>query len=399
MNYTSQVFFNFSIMLSIEEQIANQIKQSQNILIIFGKNWDGDSISSSLAFFLILQKLNKNSIIVCEHFLDDHSSQKFNFLPEFNKISNALSVSDKFIISLDIKNAKVENIKYELKKNKLNFIINPINGSFSKNDVTSKQDINYDLIITLNTPDLKSLGGIYENNLDFFYDVPIINIDNNSQNENFGQINFIELTKSSVCEIIFYLFYKNDPRLIDKNIATCLLTGIISKTKNFKTLNIYPNTLASAAKLISLEARREEIVKHLYISRDIRLMKMLGNILSGLNSRANDKLIWFNLNDDKNISELPKPDINSFISEVINELTINIPQVEIIIAFFTEKNNGQKANFALIYSTKHINALELAHEFKPTGTKTSALINFSKPIDEVKDKILNKITENLKKIT
>ncbi len=384
-------------MISIEEQIFNQIKKAQNILITFGQDFNGDSISSSLALFLIIKKLNKKTKIAIDNFGQDNIFEKFKFLPGFNQISNNLKDSNKFIISLDVKNIKVENIKYELKNNKLNFIINPQNGSFSKKDVTSQPDINYDLIITLNTSNLNSLAKIYENNLDFFHSVPIINIDHSSHNENFGQINLVEITKSSVCEILFYILYKNYSDLIDEDIATCLLCGIILKTRNFKTLNMLPNTLASAAKLISLKARREEIVNHLYISRDINLMRALGNILSGLQSELNCKLVWFSLNDES-ISNVKNYNIKNIIFEAINELIINIPQIEVVVAFYNGQNNNQKSSNALVHSTKNINALDLVSKFEPIGTRTSAFIVTNKTPDETRNFVLDEVIKKLKSL-
>ena len=385
-------------MISLEEQIFNQIKKTQNILIVFKQDFNGDSIASSLALFSILQKLDKKVKIVTSKSSESNAFKKFNFLPELNQISNDLKGSDKFIISLDIKKTAVENIKYELKDDKLNFIINPQNGRFSTEDVSAKQDIDHDLIIALDTPNLNSLGKIYNDNIDFFNSTPIINIDHRSQNENFGQINLIEISKSSVCEILFYLLYKNHANLINEDIATCLLCGIISKTRNFKTLNILPDTLASTAKLISLKGRREEIISHLYISRDINLMKALGNILAGLRSELNGKLIWFNLRHE-DILHTKETKAIDIIFEAINELIINVPQIEVVLAFYEEVKDDKKLSHTLIHSTKNINALELASQFTPSGTRTSAFVTSNRTLDEMRNIVLNKIIDKLESHT
>ncbi|MDP2766655.1 MAG: hypothetical protein Q8O41_04270, partial [Candidatus Methanoperedens sp.] len=64
---------------------------------------------------------------------------------------------------------------------------------FTEDDISSRSSgFKYDLIIALDTADLESLGQIYDNDTEFFYKTPIINIDHHSENEEFGQINFIE---------------------------------------------------------------------------------------------------------------------------------------------------------------------------------------------------------------
>ena len=88
----------------------------------------------------------------------------------------------------------------------------------------------YDLIITVDSPDLESLGKLFEENTDFFYNTPIINIDHSSDNENYGQINHVDLTASSTAELIFNMFEEYDMKMINEDIATCLLTGIFTAT-------------------------------------------------------------------------------------------------------------------------------------------------------------------------
>ena len=54
-------------------------------------------------------------------------------------------------------------------------------------------------------------GETYHNNTGFFNKTPIINIDHKSENEQFGNINLIDITASTTAEIIFSLFKKIKP--------------------------------------------------------------------------------------------------------------------------------------------------------------------------------------------
>ena len=191
-------------MLTQEQQIFEQIKKAKNILITFKKTWDGDSVASALAFYLLLQKLEKNVDIAAEKF---EPGNIYNFLPSYDKIKHDLENLRKFIVSLDITNAKVGQIKYKIEDNTLNFIIAPKEGFFTHDDVkTHSGEFKYDLVLALDTPDLESLGKIYDNDTEFFYQIPIINIDHDSNNEAFGQVNLIELTSIATSEILFNLF-------------------------------------------------------------------------------------------------------------------------------------------------------------------------------------------------
>jgi len=383
-------------MLNQEQQILEQIKKANNILVTFKRTWNGDSVASALAFYLLLKKMDKKVDVIAEPF---EKSASFNFLPGFNVIQSSLDNLRKFIVSLDISNAKVGQIKYKIEDNTLNFIISPKEGFFTASDVQTRSgNFKYDLIITLDTPDLESLGAIYDNDTEFFYQVPVINIDHHSHNEAYAQINHVELTAISTSEILFNLFTSVSNDLIDEDIATCLLAGIISKTRSFKIQNITPRALSITSQLVSMGARRAEIVNQLYRSRSLAVLKLWGRVLARLNSSLKNKLIWSVLTEvDFEKTETTEDDL----SEVIDELMINIPQARIILLIYeiTKKETGAKATKVQIYSTKNVNALDLVKSMKPSGTKKLARIIIDKPINDAENEIITIVKEKLEQLS
>lgn len=381
-------------MLTQEQQIFEQIKKANNILITFNRTWNGDAVASGLAFFLLLKKMNKNVEIVAEKF---DKSELYNFLPGYNSIKNSLDNLRKFIISLDITNTKVDKIKYKIEDNTLNFVVSPKDGFFTQEDIKSRSgEFKYDLIITLDTPDLESLGSVYDSDTEFFYQVPIINIDHTSSNEEFGQINYVELTSIATSEILFNLFSGFSRDLLDEHIATCLLAGIISKTRSFKTQNITPQALSVSSQLISMGARREEIVGRLYRSRSLNVLKLWGRVLARLTSSLENKLVWSVLTDmDFSKTNTSEEDLN----EVIDELIINIPQAKVILLVYETVKKERKSTKAIIHSMKNINSLNLAKKWNPIGTKSLAKFNVAKPIQEAEKEIIDTMKETLGKIS
>jgi len=394
-------------MLTQNQQIFEQIKKAKNILITFGRNWEGDSVASALALFLFLKKLNKEVEIAAEKPEQKTPTLKappklFSFLPAWPEIKNKIENLRKFIISLDITNAKVSQIKYKVEADTLNFIVSPREGFFTHDDISSSSSgFKYDLIITLDTPDLESLGKIYDNDTEFFYKTPIINIDHRSDNEEFGQINFVELTAVSTSEILFSLFDNYSRDLIDEDIATCLLTGIISKTKSFKTPNITPHVLLITSQLISMGARREEIVNKLYRSRSINVLKLWGRILARLSSTLDNKLIWSVLTQEDFIkTESSEEDLN----DVIDELIVSIPQAKIIAIIYEKIPTVEKTDKIIpltnvaIYSVKNINSVDLIKEYNPIGTKRLAQATIKKGVQETEKEIIELIKNKLNKL-
>ena len=380
-------------MLNQQQQFFEQIKKANNILVTFSKSWNGDAVASSLALFLFLKKLGKKVEIVAEK---NEQASTFSFLPAYAEIKNNLNNLRQFIISLDITNTKVSQIKYKVEKSTLDFIVSPEDGFFTKDDITAKSSgFKYDLIIVVDTRDLESLGTIYDNDTEFFYQIPIINIDHQPSNEEFGQINLIELTSVASAEIVFALMEGYSHEAINEDIATCLLTGIISKTKSFKTQNITPTALATVSQLISMGGRREEIVNHLYRSRGINVLKLWGVALARLKGKEEDKLIWTSLlNTDFTKTNTSPNDLD----EVVDELIVNIPQAKIIVIFYETVIGDKSSSNVLVYSIKNLNALDLLKEFNPTGIKNLAKAIIDKPIKEVETIIIDSITDKLNKL-
>jgi len=375
-------------MLTQEQQIFEQIKKANNILITFKQAWSGDAVASALALFLFLKKFGKTVEVAAEK---SDSGKLYSFLPGYGEIKYELDNLRKFVISLDITNTKVNQLRYQKEENKLNFIISPKDGWFTEDDITTDASgFKYDLIITVSTPDLESLGRIYDNDTEFFYQTPIINLDHSSTNEGFGQINFIELTAVSTSEIIFSLLESYSRDLIDEDIATCLLAGMITETKSFKTNNVTPRALLTASQLMSLGARREEIVDHLYRSKSLNILKLWGRVLARLNSAAGDQLIWSILSQaDFQKTQSTESDLN----EVIDEMITSIPTAKVIALIFEGKDSKTRA---WVSAGKSLNALDLSADFNPAGDKNLVKFELSQPLGASEKTIISKLEEKLK---
>lgn len=384
-------------MLTQEQQIIEQIKKSDNVLITFNRIWNGDAIASALAMYLFLKKLEKKATIAADKF---DQGKLYSFLPAYNSIQHTLENIRKFIVTLNLKDAEVDKVKYEIKDNALNFIITPKSGIFTHDHISSdSRGFTYDLITALDTPDLEALGNIYESDTEFFYHTPIINIDHHSDNEAFGQINQVELTAISTSEILFNLLTNYSRDIIDEDIATCLLAGIISKTRSFKTQNLTPQALGVASQLVSMGARREEIVNYLYRSRPLNVLKLWGRVLARLTSNMDNKLVWSVLAGS---DFLKTETTNEDLEEVIDELIINIPDAHVIVLIYEKKDiiNNQKtsATKALVHSTKNTNSLHLTRALNPSGTKTLARIDLPQEIHTAEKNIIENIKAEMAKL-
>jgi nanoRNase/pAp phosphatase (c-di-AMP/oligoRNAs hydrolase) len=377
------------IMLTIEQQIFEQIKKAGRILIAIADTRDGDAVASAAALFLMLKKMDKPTDVAAA----DTSDKSFSFLPGTAGIKNSLNGSKQFVISVGLHDTKIDNIKYRVEDKILKFIVTPSAGQISDRDITFNTDIpKYDLIITLNISELEALGKIYEIGPDLFYNTPIINLDHSPENEDFGQINVVNLTAVATTEILFNLMAQFDRNLIDENIATCLLAGIIFATKSYKIENITPTSLLTSSELITMGARREEIVNHLYRSRPLKVLKLWGRVLARLSDGLDRKLVWAALSDaDFQRTETSARDLD----EIIDELIINIPNARVVVIIYETKDKNAEA---IIFCPKSLDAVELTKEWQPTGHKKMALIKINKPLMDAEKEIIEKLKAKMEKL-
>ncbi|MFA6194938.1 MAG: DHH family phosphoesterase [Patescibacteria group bacterium] len=379
-------------MLDLERQIFRQLEKSKSILVVFPANRDSDAMASALALFLFLKKMGLEVEIAGSK--DNEKHEPLSFLPAYTDIEGQLDNLRRFIVSLDISQAKVSQIKYSVDNDKLNFIISPKNGWFKPEDVTARTgEFKYDLIFTLGTSDLESLGKLYDDNVEFFYKTTIINIDHQAANEEFGQINFIDLNTVATAEILFYLLKNYKPEMISEDVATCLLAGIIQQTRNFKTANLTPRVLLTTSELITLGARREEIVDHLYRSRDMSSLRLWGKVLNNLKAENKDELLWSKLsaNDFKETGATMDS-----LGDIIDELIATVPGAKIVMIFCEETQDQTKL---LAYSLKNINILDFIKEYGARGGIKTAQATISLGIKAAIDQVMPKLKAKLEKLS
>jgi nanoRNase/pAp phosphatase (c-di-AMP/oligoRNAs hydrolase) len=315
-------------------QTKNLLEQSHEILLTSSPNPTPDAISGALALSYFLKKIGKNTSIIIDKF-SPHPS--LLFLPGVNAIKNDLENLKKLVLSVNLSKTKMNNLTYEVKDDKLHIFLTPQEGWWKEQDILTKPAVyHYDLTVTLNTRSIESLGVPFEKNADFFYRVPIINVDNNLNNEQFGQVNLIDITASSVCEIV-YGFFKTYEVEIDENLATYLLTGILASTNCFKSTKINPQILQVAGELIKSGAKREEIVANLYRKHTIKSLQLWGRVLSRLKFDARFGMTWATLTKE---DFLTTGSDETYLAEVIDELILNAPEAKIAVLIYEQMRGG-----------------------------------------------------------
>lgn len=380
------------MVLDTIQQFRQVLEKSKHILLVLPTEKNSDALSAALALKLFLKKQYKQADIVADGFV---MPKTLKFLPGIEETKPELTHLQKFIIKVDVSKAKIETLSYDIKDNWLSIYLTPKQGTISKNELrTAQSTFKYDLIITLGAQDLESLGSVFYNNTDLFYRVPVVNFDFHPGNEHYGQINLVELTATAVCEVVFKTLEQLGEAYLDEPMATCLLTGMISQTKSFKTANVTPRTLNLASKLMGLGADREKIVQHLYRTRSLSALKLWGDALSNLQSDREIGLVWSTITRENfTRSGAGEEDLKDVISELIS----NTPEAKLILLLYeTAGPDGKITIKGLLDAEKGFDARNLLKSFNSAGNKkTASLILENKSLKEAEELVIKTIKQTL----
>ncbi|MFA5954004.1 MAG: DHH family phosphoesterase [Patescibacteria group bacterium] len=352
-------------MLSTDQQIIQRMKEAKRVLITCRHDMHVDTLASCLSLYLMFKKLGVPAEIIVSGRPD--LLDRCRFLPHSKEVVCDGKSLKNLVIKISPKDGKLRDFRYEVDGDMLKIYVAPASGKLDPADV--KAEIgkpSHDLIMVVDTPDLDSLGMLYTEHPDFFYETPIINIDHNPGNEQYGQINFVDITAVSTTEMLYRLLQTLGDEHLDEDVATTLLAGMIAKTESFKAPNVTPRSLMIAAELVQRGARRDEIIHNLYRQHDVTTLRLWGRVLARLQHSDGQRFVWSLVTKEDFVkSETTEKDLVG----IIDELIATTPQARTIALLF-EKEDGTVGGW--LKTDPNYNALDLTKRWQGIGSKTVA---------------------------
>ena len=380
----------------MQTRIVELLKKSSNILIALSGP-DGDSIGAGCALALILKKLNKKATLIAPEIV----SEEFKFLPAATEIKDELSnINNDLIIEVDTQKNKTASVRYQIKDEKLQIILSPLEGNLDEKNIIFKQgDIPYDLLVTVDTGDRHHLGKMHTEHANIFDRLTVINIDHHSSNSKFGDINYIISDAASTTEVIYPILeeLQGNEDLVDADIATLLLAGLIADTGSFIHSNTSPSAFKLASKLLAKGARQQEIIKYFFKTKPLAMLKLWGATLNKLQFDPTYKLAWSSVTQDDLISCQAEPD---HAEGIIDELLTNVPTT-LIAMLLKEKEKGLISG-SLRSTTDEVNVSDIAKIFnggghvRAAGFKYKYEGSFTDAEKEILDKIRTSLASQMK---
>jgi bifunctional oligoribonuclease and PAP phosphatase NrnA len=106
----------------------------------------------------------------------------------------------------------------------------------------------------------------------------VLDIDHHLGNALFGEFNFVLPDECSTGTVVMLLLRELGVP-IDRDIATCILTTIMTDTGGFMHSNTTPEVLELSADLMRKGANKEEITEEIFLNKRVAATRLLGRIV------------------------------------------------------------------------------------------------------------------------
>ena len=374
--------------LTTYQQCHQLLTQSGRVLVVFRQGGSGDAIATALATKSVLEAKGKHIDIISDGFV---LPRAYRFLPGAESIKGQFGHLKQFEVRINIAETGVKDVRYQTEGQDLIVHVTPKKGFLSRNDVrVAESQYLYDAIITIGSRDLASLGALYENQPDLFRTLPIINIDHRADNEHFGHINLVDVTATATAEVAYKLLLGYAPEYVTDLVATTLLTGIITKTRSFKSGNVAPHTLGIAGELVKRGADRELVVANLFRTRTIAALKLWGKVLSDMQHAPEHGLLWSTISrDDFTKTGATRADL----ADIFDELIEGAPEAKITLLLHEDPDHHDDHVVHGILRTSHPHSAQsLGALYGAKGShKHAEFIIRGKPLKQVQAEVVEQI--------
>lgn len=300
-------------------ELEREILAAESIIVGTHVNPDGDALGSALAFSQVLDQLGKTHVVACHH----EPPSYLRFIPHLDRLQ--LSVPEE-----------------------------PA-----------------DLAIVLDLEALDRLGSLRPA---FEQAKRMIVIDHHEPHEMPGDLRVISVN-SPACAAILADIIKPSPITMTPQMATCLLTGILTDTGNFRFPNTTSHSLHVAAELLEAGADLRAIVDAVYMTRSLPAVKLSSRFLANMRLSSGDQVAWSKVGlPDFEATGAREEDTEGFVNDLLS-----IESVKIAALLRQVKPGKVKIS---LRSRGSVDVTLVAREFGGGGHKNASGASYDGDIDK-----------------
>lgn len=249
-----------------KQQIVDKVKNTSNILVTVSTNPSVDELSAALGLTVLLNKMDKHATAV----FSGQVPPAITFLDPQKTFENTVDSLRDFIIALN--KEKADHLRYKVDGDVVKIFITPYKTTISSDDLEFSQgDYNVELVLGLGVKDRDDLDNALKAHGRILHDATVATLTNGETISELGSIDWHEDNASSLSEMLVGLAdaLKGDKALLDEQIATAFLTGIVAATDRFSNNKTSSRVMTIAAQLMSAGANQQLIASKLEEAHEI----------------------------------------------------------------------------------------------------------------------------------
>ena len=243
---------------SPKQQVIEKMKVSNNILIVVSEDPSVDQLATAIGMTLMLNKLKKHVVAV----YSGETPRIIEFLKPGETIEKNTDSLQDFIISLD--RSKADKLRYKVENDVVKIFITPYRTGITEDDLQFAQgDFNVDVVIALGVDERDHLDNVIISHGQILHDAVVTSMMAGSSTSSVGSINWQEPAVSSLAEMAVKVSDALQPGILDAQMSTAFLTGIVSETERFKNERTTSKVMTISAQLVASGADPKLVAENL----------------------------------------------------------------------------------------------------------------------------------------
>ncbi len=187
----------------------------------------------------------------------------------------------------------------------------------------------HDLVIGLDCSDQRRMGDIYTPEIE---KLPLINIDHHVTNTRFGLVNWVDPNNVATSQMVLTLAEALDWSL-SRPAATCLLTGLVTDTRAFRTANVGLPVMRAAVRLMEAGAPLAEITRQTMDRRSLDMVYLWGLAFERI--QLEEGILWTEVTRTMRRRFSAREEISAGLSSFL----AGVREAQVVVVF-TERDNG-----------------------------------------------------------
>lgn len=241
-----------------KQQIVDNIRNTDTILVTVSKNPTVDELSAALGVTMYLNELGKHATAVVSGALPP----AINFLEPEKTFEPTVDSLRDFVIALD--KEKADHLRYKVEGDVVKIFITPYKTVITSKDLEYSQgDYNVEMILAFGVTDQDHLDSALEAHGKILHDATVATI--GVTPSTLGTIDWCDETSSSLSELAAGLTeaLQDAEKPITSQIASALLTGVVAATDRFSNEKTTARTMSVSAQLMAAGANQQLIASKL----------------------------------------------------------------------------------------------------------------------------------------